>query len=299
MNVIAIVNPLSGAGAHPEVVAARVALLMARFGAAGLCGTVHITERPHHAVELARAAVQAGADTVVAWGGDGTVNEIGGVLAGTRTTLGIIPAGSGNGCAAALGIPRSPEAAIEVVLHGATRAIDAGDIDGRLFFNIAGIGADAAIAARFNACEQGRRGQWPYVRIGLVQAFRYRAGTYRIVLDDRRIEVRALFIAFANGQEYGSGARIAPHARVDDGRLEAIVAEDRSPLARLWTARHLLTRTPLKASRVTFASITRATVEGEGPITYHADGEPGVAGSCVRIAVHPGALRVRVPPHLP
>ena len=77
MDVFAIVNPLSGAGANPLIATERAALLMQRFAAAGITGTVHRTERRGHAAELAAAAVAQGARTVLAWGGDGTINEIG------------------------------------------------------------------------------------------------------------------------------------------------------------------------------------------------------------------------------
>src|SRR5688572_5032394 len=117
-DVFAIVNPLSGAGANPAVAAARVALLTERFAAAGVIGTVHLTERSGHAAELASAAVALGARTVLAWGGDGTINEVGSIVAGTSTALGIVPAGSGNGFAAELGVPWQPSEAIEVVLNG-------------------------------------------------------------------------------------------------------------------------------------------------------------------------------------
>ncbi|MEO6237610.1 MAG: diacylglycerol kinase family protein, partial [Vicinamibacterales bacterium] len=92
MDVFAIVNPLSGAGANPDAAAQRVALLKHRFSVAGVDGPVHVTERVGHAADLARLAIAAGARTVIAWGGDGTINEIGSVLAGTPTPLGIVPA---------------------------------------------------------------------------------------------------------------------------------------------------------------------------------------------------------------
>ena len=107
IDVFAIVNPLSGAGANPAVAAARVALLTDRFAAAGVNGAVHLTERGGHATELASSAVACGVRTVLVWGGDGTINEVGSVVAGTPTALGIVPAGSGNGFAAELGVPRS------------------------------------------------------------------------------------------------------------------------------------------------------------------------------------------------
>src|SRR5204863_161275 len=126
-------------------------------------------------------APRAGARTVLAWGGDGTINEVGTVLAATGTALGIVPAGSGNGFAGELGVPWEPRAAIDTVLHGRDRLVDAGELDGRLFFNIAGIGFDAVVAEQFNLHGTlGKRGMGPYVRIGIRETFRYQAATYRV-----------------------------------------------------------------------------------------------------------------------
>src|SRR5437667_122349 len=109
---------------------------------------------------------------------------------------------------------------------------------------LAGAGANPDIAAtrvallnrRFQAAGVNG-GMGPYVRIGVVEIFRYRAGTYRVTLDGEEIVSNALVIAFANGREYGNRIRVAPQALVDDGKLEAVVVEDRGPFARLWTGR--------------------------------------------------------------
>ncbi len=104
-----------------------------------------------------------------------------------------------------------------------------------------------------------------------------------------------MFIAFANGVEFGNGVRIAPHARPDDGKLEAIVVEDRPLASRLWLARHLITRDPRNAARVRYQSVVQARIETDRPILYHVDGEVGRAGSTVVVRIRPHALRVRVP----
>ena len=292
--IVAIVNPLSGAGASTGVAEARVALLQARFAAAGIDGRVHLTERPLHAGDLARVAVDAGAKSVIAWGGDGTINEVGTALAGTDVILGIIPAGSGNGFAHELELPPEPELALEIAITGKPRPIDAGEMDGRLFFNIAGIGFDAVVAEQFNARTIGRRGMGPYVQIGLRETFRYRAARYRIRLDAETFETSALLIAFANGREYGNRIRLAPHARLDDGKLEAIVVEDRTPLARLWSGRHLAMGTADKAPRVLWRSIEAATIESDGPMLFHLDGEIGRATGSITVRIRPRLLTVRV-----
>jgi YegS/Rv2252/BmrU family lipid kinase len=280
MHVFAIVNPVSGAGANANAAAQRVA---------------RVTERARHAADLAREALAAGVHTVIAWGGDGTINEVGTVLAGTNAALGIIPAGSGNGFANALGLSRRPRAALEAALHGVERLVDVGELNDRVFLNIAGIGIDARIAERFNQCEQGKRGMTPYVRIGLAEAFRFRGIDLEVELDGDGIARRALLVAFANGCEYGSGIRIAPAALVDDGRLEAIVVDDRPPLARLWASRQLLLRRPERAAGVLLRSIQRAEVRAHGPIPFHVDGEVGIADRIVKVRIRPGYLRVRVP----
>lgn len=295
MHVFAIVNPISGAGANANASDARVALLRDRFRAAHVDGEIHITERPHHATELARSAVDRGVHTVIAWGGDGTINEVASVLGGTNAALGIVPAGSGNGFARALRLPRTAAAAIDGALLGVERLIDVGDLNGRMFVNIAGIGLDARIAEQFNACEHGKRGRGPYFRIGLREAFRYAPLPLEIALDGQPIRSHPLLIAFANGAEYGSGACIAPHARLDDGRLEAVVVENRSPMARLWGSRHLLMSRPDRASGMTFRSIQRADVRAAGPLSFHVDGEHAVADRIVSVKIRPGYLRVRVP----
>ena len=299
MDVFAIVNPLSGAGANPDVAAERTARLMRHFVRAGITGGVHVTERRGHATELAAHAVARGARVVLAWGGDGTINEIASRVIGTPAALAIIPAGSGNGFARDLGIPWDTDAAIDVAVRGRDRAVDAGEIDGRLFFNIAGIGIDAVIAEQFNAQGKlGRRGLGPYVRIGLREFFRYRGREYRVTLDAESVTSQALVIAFANGREYGNRIRLAPNARMDDGRLEALVVEDRPPLARLLAARHLALGTADRAPRIIRRSVASAVVETDGDIVYHVDGEVGRARDRVDIRIRPGVLKVRVPQRL-
>ena len=295
VDIVAIVNPLSGAGASAGTAASRLDLLTRQFADRGLAGAVHLTERPHHAGELARAAVAAGASKVIAWGGDGTINEVGTALAGTSVTLAVVPAGSGNGFANELGIPRPPIDAIRTALGEHARSIDAGEIDGRLFFNIAGIGFDASVAEQFNARGKGRRGLAPYVVLGLRASFRYRAARYRITLDDETFDTRALVVAFANGREYGNRIRLCPTARMDDGRLEAVIVPDCSPLARLWLGRHLALGTADRAPGLITRSIVAATIESDAPMTYHADGEIGRTDRAIAVRIRPAALKVMVP----
>lgn len=295
MRVIAIINPISGAGADENTAATRVATLRAAAERRGISAEIHLTERGGHAHELATSAVASGATLVIAWGGDGTINEVGRALLGTSTTLGVVPAGSGNGLAAALAVPRAPEDAIAAAFDGPEWTIDAGIMAGRPFFNIAGVGFDAHIASLFNQRARGRRGGIPYITIGVREGCRYASSLYRLSLDGRPSSVRALLISFANGQEYGLGARIAPQAVLDDGLLEATIVEDRSVVARFLSAPYLALAMAHRARGVTVTQVQEAAIETDGPIVYHVDGEPCVAEDRVDVRLVPRALKVKVP----
>jgi diacylglycerol kinase (ATP) len=294
VKVAAIINPISGAGADAHAAERRTAALREAFDRRGLRGEIDLTERAGHAHLLARRAADAHADLVIVWGGDGTVNEAGGALLDTGTALGLVPAGSGNGLAASLCCKREPRAAIAAALDGATRTIDAGMLDGRPFFNIAGIGVDARIARLFNGRARGARGLWPYVFIGLREAWRYAAIDYQVELDGDHTPVRALLIAFANGREYGNGMTLCAQAELDDGLLDATIVEDRPLMSRFLHARHLASGAADRAPRVVTRRIRRAIVRAAGPMEYHVDGEPGSAEGAIAIEIRPRALRVRV-----
>lgn len=260
----------------------------------GIAARIHLTSHPGHARELARDAVTAGAAALIVWGGDGTINEAGAALIGSDTVLGVIPAGSGNGLAAALGVVRDPAAALTDAFDASPHRIDAGLMNGRPFFNIAGIGFDARVATLFNQRAVGSRGAWPYVVIGMKEGCRYGAVEYSVTMDAEATRSRALLIAFANGREYGIGARIAPGARLDDGVLDAVVVEDTgSIMTRFWHARHLATGSAHLAPMVTVRRIRHAVIETDGEMEYHVDGEPGIAEGRIEVSIIPGALSVR------
>ena len=293
MRVVAIINPISGAGMDPSAATRRAALIRDELTKRDLKPSIEITRRGGHARELALAAVQDRADLLIVWGGDGTLNEVGTAAAGSDTAIGIIPAGSGNGFAAALGIPRDPVRALAKALGPRVQAIDVGVLGERRFLNVAGIGIDARIAALFNQRARGSRGKWPYISIGVTQGCRYKSLEYTVQLDADPVRYRALLIAFANGREYGMGARLAPRAQLDDGVLDAFIVEDRPVVSRFWHARHLARGTVDRAPRVVTAKVRTAVVESSEPIEYHVDGEPGTAIGRLEIGVLPGALKVR------
>src|SRR5262245_51097328 len=164
----------------------------------------------------------------MAWGGDGTINEVASTLAFGEVPLGIVPAGSGNGLATELGISRKAEQAIAAALRSESRLIDVGELGGHLFVNIAGVGIDAHVANEFNASDNVRRGFPGYARLAARALRTYRPHNYRITAPNGRVEACALLVTVANAPQWGNGAQIAPGALVDDGLLDLVVLQERS-----------------------------------------------------------------------
>jgi len=289
MPVAVIINPISG-GARRAGIEGRARTAVSVVEAHGERAEVHITERPGHARELAKAAVARDARLVLAWGGDGTINEVASALAFGVVPIGIVPSGSGNGLATELGISRHPEEAIADALRSATRQIDLGELGGRLFVNLAGIGLDAYVAAQFDRSGASGRGLLGYARITSRALFTYVPARYRITADCGSLDARAVLVSIANGTQFGNNARIAPAATLDDGLLDLVVVEE---VSRLRTVRHVPRLFNGRAATVPgyrTIKIREATIVCDQPMTYHVDGEPVLGGTELQARVHPGAL---------
>ena len=149
------------------------------------------------------------------------------------------------------------------------------------------------MASLFNQRAAGSRGGWPYVLIGVREGCTYCAVDYDLQIEGESRRYKALLIAFANGREYGLGARIAPDARLDDGLLDVVIVQDAPLFARFWHARHLARGTPHLAPPVATRRTARAVIEADGDIPFHVDGEPGIATGRIEVEILAGALLIR------
>ena len=295
MKATVVINPIAGPG-RKRTLDACSALARTALARGGFDADVKITQGPDDAQHFAAAALEAGHQLVVAWGGDGTVNGAGAALVGSKIPLAIIPGGSGNGLARDLGIPLDAAAAFGIAANGTNRAIDAGELNGCLFFNVAGIGLDAAIAIRM-AKLGAMRGLAGYVLATFREVPSYNACDYSVALPDASgttFSTPALFIAIANSRQYGSGAQIAPRALLDDGLMDIVVVKPQSGLSMASRVPAFFRGTLRPDDKVLMHASANAVITCDRDIAFHVDGEPRNGAPTLVLATRPLALTVRV-----
>ena len=167
-----------------------------------------------------------------------------------------------------------------------------GEIEGRLFVSIAGVGVDAHVASRFNAPSNRRRGFLGYAGITARALASYTPMRYRITVDGGVADVRAILVTIANSAQFGNGARIAPGALLDDGFLDLVVLQEHSRLKTLVHFPRLFTGSVAAVPGCRLERVTDVVIEADEPMTFHVDGEPCEGGRRLHARVHPAALKV-------
>jgi diacylglycerol kinase (ATP) len=243
----------------------------------------------------AKSAVSAGADLVLACGGDGTVTACAEGITGTGVPLAIIPMGTGNLLARNIGLPVGPDEALAVALGGVQRPVDAGRVNGALFVVMAGLGLDARMLSGASEPLKKRLGWFAYA-ISAVRHLGDRPMRVTVSADGgprRRMRASALIVG--NVGRLRGGLPLLPDARPDDGMLDAVVLIAGGLTGWLTVAADIVLRRPAHGGthRIQFTEL-QVTLDHEQP--WELDGE--VMGSAWRltIAAQPGALLLRMPP---
>ncbi len=285
-----IFNPCSGSNRKNPYLRDRAVDFIAHHG---LDGTVVPTERPRHATELARQAVADGCELVVAIGGDGTMNEVASGLVGTPAIFGLIPCGSGNGLGRHLGIHQAGHGAFRTLVEGRSMSIDTGLVNGFPFFNAMGLGFESDIAVRFSRLTS--RGLTGYFRVGVPAFFSHHPEQLVIHHAGATVQLKAFTLAVMNSDQYGNDARVAPGARMDDGRFELISVPQVGFLSACTMLYRLGTDTFDQVEAVTRLSGSEFVIERSKPGWIHTDGEPRATTARLEISLKPHSLRIMVP----
>jgi YegS/Rv2252/BmrU family lipid kinase len=294
-----IVNPASG----PRDVRRELPAVLNHLEVQGWRTTIHETERPGEATQLAQQSRDEGLEAVFVVGGDGTINEVINGLAESVVALGVLPGGTGNVWAKELGLPtRSPlhqtplVDAIRALVPGATRRIDLGKANGRYFLQWAGLGLDAEVtyAMEPRTRRQRRLGVLAYIVAGATAAANMVGTRTRIWIDDECIYRRSILIVVSNSQLYGGVVRIATDARLDDGLLDVNVFSGTGFGSSVRAALGIITGLHVRDPRHSFHRGSSIRVETDKPMAIHVDGEP-FSTTPLECVVVPRALTVLIP----
>jgi diacylglycerol kinase (ATP) len=298
-----IVNPNADMGRAWRTVA-DLRYLVEEFGGADWAGTVY----PTHAIELAHQAAEAGYELVIAAGGDGTVHEVMNGLMKVpverRPRLGIIPLGSGNDFAHAVGLDPQPSSALRQAFRGTSRRIDLGLFEtgqGRreYFDNALGIGFDTTVTIRSRKLTWLRGFLIYLVAVLQTIILNHEAPRLRVVTDQENWEDETLMFVLGNGQREGGGFMVTPDARPDDGLLHyaAIRHVSRLMMLRLLPEVMKGTHGSFK-NEVRTGVLRRMELHADRPLYVHADGEivSGFASDLcdLNVEIIPGAIEVMV-----
>jgi len=312
---LVIVNPASADGATRENWPKMASDLRTHFGSF----TVAFTDSSGHARELAAEAANQGTKLIIACGGDGTISEVAnGIIESKRETeLAILPGGTGSDFRRTIGLPASIAAAARALRDGRTRKIDAGRVtfindsgqrQTRFFINVASFGMSTSVLDRTST---GEAKKWipAFTPRKLTSKLSYAAATLQTTLSAVPVEVkvqldeqpeRRLRIAefcVANARYYGGGMKIAPDAKLDDGRFDIITIGDASSFRILTNAPRLYFGAHLRMNEVSHSlakQVIARSVKKDQEVRIELDGE--VVGRLpATFEVMPRVLRVRYP----
>jgi diacylglycerol kinase (ATP) len=269
-----IYNPAAGRG-HVRRILPTLLECLERAGYETSC---FATQGNWSAAEEAHRTAERGFDAVIAAGGDGTIHEVVNGLAGhpSPPRLGILPAGTSNDLAKALGIPRDLVKACEVVAQGKAVPLDVGHSGGRFFINVAALGRIAEVSYKAPVRWKARFGPIAYYLKALEKAFSLsKPFPVRIHTPEKKWEGEILLLLAANSGCVGGFRRLAPQARIDDGLLDVLII----PATRLADLVSLVSLAVkgdhIRDPRVVYFQTGRLEVDTPEPLALNLDGEWG------------------------
>ena len=292
---LVIANPAAGRGRALRVESKIVALFASHGHSAEFVHSLSSID----ARETARRAATNGVKNVVALGGDGMFHYVAEGLLGTDSVAGFFPAGNGNDIAKGLGLPDDPVRAAKIFLQVAPRRVDvvrAHFSNGRTvhFVGTGGMGLDAEAAFQANTSFRNWPGALRYLAGALRMFSREPAFQLRAEIDGATWEGRCVLASVANGPSYGSGIRIAPDAKMNDGILNVVLIEEVGWLRLLHGLFILLSHRELHFEEVKRFRAKNVRLSPGRPMKVHGDGED-LGESPVEFEVLPGALWVKAP----
>jgi YegS/Rv2252/BmrU family lipid kinase len=255
----------------------------------------HEVPKSRKAPKEVRKALKGGAELVIVWGGDGMVQRCVDVLAGTKATVGIIPAGTANLLATNLGIPKDLKAAVSIALGSHRRKLDVGRINGEGFAVMAGAGFDARMIEAADGPLKDRFGRLAYVWTG-AKSVRVKPFGAKIEVDGKKwFSGKASCILVGNVGKLFGGVEAFEDAEPDDGAFELGVVTADGAVAWMRTIARAAIDSAAASPYTETTKARKIRIRLDRKVPYELDGGDRTTTKDLRITLEPGAVRVSVP----
>lgn len=290
-----IVNKVSGNGRSLKIWNKVEKILLKK----NVLYCVHFTEKPKHATLIVKELVNEKRKCIiVVVGGDGTIHEVINALIGSKTPLGIIPAGSGNDFSRGLGISLKHDKALDRILYGESKIIDIGIINSTYFCTVAGIGFDGEVAYVSNKSIYKklfniiRMGHITYIINTINVLFKFNPTDISVVIDKKFYKFQKVWlVAVANLPFYGGGLAICPDAVCTDGLFDICIVHGMNKLQFLNVLKLVIKGKHISSPSIKIIRGSELEINSSTPLRMHGDGEL-IGHTPVQLKIKPHKLHV-------
>jgi len=284
-----ILNLSAGTG---QKLKSHVASVIRQFEHSGIDVVPSPTGPDGSVIHQVRDLLRESPDLIVAWGGDGTINEVANGMFGSDVPLGVIPGGTANLFVRELKIPQSVSGAVKMIAAGKTRRISVGQANGRYFLLMVGIGFDSAVVKNVDWNMKKRLGKFAFGISAWNTALQYKFPQFHIHANGEKKE--CVFAVICNAREYAAYFVLAPEADISDEYFYVCLFKNPGIMSMTWYAFHALARTHEKLESVEVFRTTELEVTGPPELAIQADGEL-IGALPMKFRIHPRSLNVFCP----
>lgn len=266
-----IINPIAGKK-HGRILAQKLEAIKSRLNQLKVAFKLHFTQFKGHAKQLVSSLIKNGATDIVVVGGDGTLHEVvNGFSNFERVNLGLIPCGTGNDFATAVGIPHNVNQALDKIVYGKPQYIDFMQMPTVRGLNIIGTGIDVDVLRRYNA--KKRKNKLTYTSCLIKTLFKFKYTKFKAYLDNKQHDYNSFIACIANGSVYGGGIPICPVANPTDNKLDFVAVKAIKKIKIIGAFLKLKKGKILSLPQAEHYNCEQVKIQTELPCTVNVDGE--------------------------
>ncbi len=304
-NVHIIANPIAGGGRAGRLIPKLLPRIEKRFGTNY---SIHVTQKPNEATIIARNSILAGANLIIALGGDGTVQEIvNGFFHDTKIInpdceLGILNYGTGKGLTQTLNLPSTLEEQLDLIASSSNNLIDVGYIkckdkrgsnQERFFVNECQVGIGGVVVTGVSMWHKYLGGTLAFGSVTLKQALFFNAPHMMVEFDDKqKISGNLIGVVVGNGAFCSGGMKLTPDAKPNDGQFDILLIHDMHIFSRIWNFTKIYSGRHIKSQNFALRRSKSISIKSEERVLIEADGELTGIVPC-KISLIPAVLKVK------